>query len=75
MATKSINLSRTTLVRKQVITVAIGVIDDICHNYELTAEVENWLILQKISYKFNTRKGRIKFNNEPDAIYFTLMWL
>lgn len=43
--------------------------------YTLRKEVVFWLAEQGIQYKWNTRKGRIKFTTESDAMYFKLTWL
>lgn len=75
MAPKSIMLSGTNLVQKHVITVAIGPVDDLYRNYYLDTEIISWLEKENIKYKFNTRKGRLKFYNEDDASLFTLTWL
>lgn len=78
MATKSINLQDTDLV---VYLPSICLQDnqsldaDIMNNYGLQPVVYSWLIENKISYKFNTRKARIKFTQNEDAILFKVTWM
>ena len=80
MAKKSIILAETTLVEKVTSHTMPGKVaypDEIKYftNYQLNEEVLSWC-WNNIGYcKFNTRKGRIKFENEADAILFKLVWM
>lgn len=76
---QSIQLKSTTLVEAYLEVVTIfhsrrgtqpGMI-----NFRLIDEVVVWLTENQINYKFNTRKGRIKFYTEGDLILFKLRWL
>ena len=43
--------------------------------YALKKEILDWCWANIGYCKFNTRKGRIKFNNESDATLFKLTWM